>query len=108
MSPAPANTQGQGPKKNVRNIAPMSVYRVAMLCAPIRRSRRIKDLKGKRVSAGFNAQKAIGRIIEAHLANAGLTYDDVEKVLTPNVKPRPTTSLPARPMCCSSRWARRR
>jgi TRAP transporter TAXI family solute receptor len=77
--------QGQGPKKNVRNIGPMSVYRVAMHVRADSPIKSLKDLKGKRVSAGFNAQKAIGRIIEAHLANAGLTYDDVDKVLTPNV-----------------------
>jgi TRAP transporter TAXI family solute receptor len=78
--------EGQPPKPNLRNIGPLSIYRVALHVRESSPMKSIKDLKGMRVSAGFNAQKAIGRIIEAHLANAGLTYDDVQKVLVPNVR----------------------
>jgi TRAP transporter TAXI family solute receptor len=78
--------EGQPPKPNLRNIGPLSIYRVALHVREDSPMRHIKDLKGKRVSAGFTAQKAIGRIIEAHLANAGLSYDDVQKVLVPNVR----------------------
>jgi TRAP transporter TAXI family solute receptor len=46
---------------------------------------KICDLKGKRVSSDFNAQKTIGRIIAAHLANCGLSYKDVTGVPAPNV-----------------------
>ena len=78
--------EGQQPKPNLRNVAPLSVYRVALHVREDSPIKSIKDLKGKRVSAGFTAQKAIGRIIEAHLATAGLSYDDVQQVLTPNVR----------------------
>jgi TRAP transporter TAXI family solute receptor len=78
--------EGQPPRPNLRNIGPLSIYRVALHVREDSPMRHIKDLKGKRVSAGFTAQKAIGRIIEAHLANAGLSYDDVQKVLVPNVR----------------------
>ncbi len=47
--------------------------------------KKIPDLKGARVSSGFNTQKVIGEVIKGHLANAGLTYDDVKKVPAPNV-----------------------
>jgi TRAP transporter TAXI family solute receptor len=77
--------EGQGEHKNLRLIGSLIPYRVAMHVRADSGIKTIADLKGKRISGGFNAQKTIRRIIEAHLANAGLGYKDVTEVLTPNV-----------------------
>ncbi len=78
--------EGHGPQKNLRLVAAVLPYRVAMFVRADSNIKSLADLKGKRVSAGFDSQKTIGRIIAAHLANAGLTYKDVQQVLAPNVK----------------------
>lgn len=75
----------RGPHKNLRVVGALIPYRVAMHVRADSPVQRIADLKGKRLSSGFNAQKTIHRIIEAHLANAGLSYKDVEQVPAPNV-----------------------
>src|SRR5438105_10348673 len=77
--------QGQGPKPAIRYAGALIPYRVAMHVRADSPIKSIADLKGKRVSSDFNAQKTIGRIIEAHLANAGLRWNDVTRVPTPNV-----------------------
>jgi uncharacterized protein len=77
--------EGRGARKNLRYVASLIPYRVAMHVRADSPVQSIADLKGKRVSSEFNTQKTIGRIIAAHLANAGLSYDDVVKVPTPNV-----------------------
>jgi uncharacterized protein len=76
---------GTGEKKNFRNVATLIPYRVAMHVRADSDIKSIADLKGKRVASGFNTQKTIARIIEAHLANAGLSYKDVVEVPVPNV-----------------------
>jgi TRAP transporter TAXI family solute receptor len=77
--------QGRPPQKNVRvvarifpNLSPLYVR----LDSPIKS---LKDLKGKRIPGGFAAQKSLLLSYRMQLANAGLSYDDVTAVLTPNV-----------------------
>jgi TRAP transporter TAXI family solute receptor len=74
----------QGPQPNVRMAATLMPMWVALHVRKDSNIRSIKDLKGKRVPSGYHAQKAIHRSIEAHLANAGMTYDDVKQVPVPN------------------------
>jgi hypothetical protein len=76
---------GQGKHEVMRYVGALIPYRVAMHVRADSAIRTIADLKGKRVSSDFNAQKTIGRIIAAHLANAGLSFNDVVKVPAPNV-----------------------
>src|SRR5689334_1353273 len=77
--------QGQGAKPAIRYAGALIPYRVAMHVRADSGIKSIAELKGKRVSSDFNAQKTIARIIEAHLANAGLGWNDVVRVPTPNV-----------------------
>jgi len=77
--------EGQGEHKDVRLIGSLTPFRVAMHVRADSDIKSLADLKGKRLSSGFNAQKTIKRITEAHLATAGLTYKDVSEVPTPNV-----------------------
>jgi TRAP transporter TAXI family solute receptor len=77
--------EGRGAKKNLRLVGALLPFRVAMHVRADSAIRTMADLKNKRVPAGFVAQKTAARTIEAHLANAGLSYDDVVKVPTPNI-----------------------
>jgi len=77
--------EGTGVKKNFRHVGALMPYRVAFHVRADSDIKSIAELKGKRVGSAFNAQKTIGRIIEAHLASAGLSYKDVNAVPVPNV-----------------------
>lgn len=77
--------QGEGPKQNIRvigNLTPLTVGFYVKKDSPVKA---LKDLKGLRIGDGFTAQKTIRRTIAAHLAIAGLTFDDVRPVMTANV-----------------------
>ncbi len=80
-----AEYEGQGPHRSLRTVAALLPYQVAMAVRADSDIKTLADLKGKRVNAGFNAQKTIARLTEAELANAGLSYKDVVEVLTPNI-----------------------
>jgi TRAP transporter TAXI family solute receptor len=77
--------EGRGARNNLRAVGSLIPYRVAMHVRADSDIKSIADLKGKRVSSGFRSQKTIGRIIEAYLGTAGLSYKDVEQVPTPNI-----------------------
>ena len=77
--------QGQGKHPVMRYVGALIPYRVAMHVRADSGIKTIDDLKGKRISSDFNAQKTIARVIAAHLANARLSYEDVVKVPAPNI-----------------------
>ena len=45
----------------------------------------ISDLKGRNVTAGFKAMHALDGILEAVLANGGISQDEIHPVMVPNV-----------------------
>lgn len=63
----------------------LTPFRVGIFVRADSDIRSIADLKGKRVPSGWSSQKIIGTLMDAQLANAGLSYDDVEQVPVPNV-----------------------
>jgi len=75
----------KGKHPGFRHAAALIPYRVAMHVRADSNIKSIADLRGKHVGSGFGRQKTIGRIIEAHLAMAGLSYKDVVGVPEPNV-----------------------
>jgi len=73
------------PQKNLRaamTLFPLKVGFWVRRDSPIKS---IADLKGKRVSAGFNAQRSVQKIMESVLANGGLDMGDVTPVMVPNI-----------------------
>jgi hypothetical protein len=77
--------QGKGKKENIRLISrlvPLQTAGYVKLDSPIKT---LQDVRGKRVPSGFPAQRAVGRVVLAQLAAAGLTEKDVVPVPTRNI-----------------------
>jgi TRAP transporter TAXI family solute receptor len=83
-------TQGEGPyngrkQANLRVLAVIFPLLSSIFVRKDSGIRSLAELKGKRLPAGFTAQVTLERVISGVLANGGLTYNDVQKVLVPNV-----------------------
>ena len=70
---------------NLRVVSATIPFRVAIFVKKDSPIKSVKDIKGKRVPSGWSSQRIIQPLMDAQLAAAGLTYDDVVKVPTPNV-----------------------
>jgi uncharacterized protein len=76
---------GAGACPNLRVVALLYQLKEAIFVRKDSDIKTIAELKGKRMTAGFTAQKTILPQLDAIYATAGLTRNDVVKVQVPNV-----------------------
>ncbi len=72
-------------QSNLRMVARLQPFRVAIYVPQDSPIKTIADLRGKRVSSGWTSQKIIGVLMNGQLANGGISYADVKKVPVANV-----------------------
>jgi len=77
--------EGKGPKQNIRLIGRMVPIATAGYVQKDSAVRTLADVKGKRISIGYGAQKAVLRVVLAQLAAVNLTEKDVQGVLAQNI-----------------------
>lgn len=76
---------GKGPKHNIRLIGrmvPLTTVAYVRKDSPIKT---LEDIKGKRISVAYHAQKAVWRVVQAELATVGLGEKDVQGILCQNI-----------------------
>jgi len=71
--------------KDLRVVTVLMPLRTAFFVQQDSPIKTLKDLKGKRVPGVYTSQKVVGIIAKSVLANAGLSYDDVQMVPVNNV-----------------------
>jgi TRAP transporter TAXI family solute receptor len=75
----------RGPHPNIRVIARLIPIETAGFVKKDSDIKTLADIRGKRISWGFGAQKAVQRVSLAQLAVVGLTEKDIHPVLAPNI-----------------------
>jgi TRAP transporter TAXI family solute receptor len=71
--------------KDLRMIGPVYTLKTGFWVRKDSGMRMVSDLKGKRVTMGYSAMRALDPISRAILAGGGLTEADIKPVLVPNV-----------------------
>lgn len=82
--------KGRGPFKdrpheNLRVVGVMYPFRVGFFVRDDSDIRTVADLKGQRIGSEYTSQRIIGILVNAMLANAGLSMDDMEAVPVENI-----------------------
>lgn len=77
--------KGEGEKGNIRVAAALAPLYGALYVRKNSDMKTIADIKGKRVSSEFKAQKSVLQSMTGLLANGGLTWDDIKGVPAPTV-----------------------
>ena len=77
--------EGNGPKANLRVAAVLAPLYGAMYVRKDSDMKTIADVKGKRLSSEFSAQKSVRQTMTGLLANGGLTWKDIVGVPAPTV-----------------------
>jgi TRAP transporter TAXI family solute receptor len=77
--------EGKGKKANIRIVARIAPILAGLFVRANSDIKTVDQLRGRRVPKGFGAQVTTHRVINAYLANAGLSYQDVDGALSQNV-----------------------
>jgi len=73
------------PQPDIRVVAILTPLYSALFVRKDSPIKKIADLKGKRVPTDYTSQKVLDILVQGTLANAGLSYSDIQKVPVPNV-----------------------
>lgn len=65
---------------NLRMVSTLMQFRVGVITAKDSGIKKVEDLKGKRMPAGFKASPLFNELISAALATKGMSFGDVKKV----------------------------
>jgi uncharacterized protein len=85
MANAPEIGMAIDGQPNLRMIGPVYTLKTGFWVRKDSNMRNVSDLRGKRVTMGYSAMRALDPLSRAILATGGLTEKDIKPVLVPNV-----------------------